>query len=186
MRSHGRRWMCVWAVAATLPIVACKGELGATRYQASSLPDEGILSRIRQGPIVGPTVSKVPASIENPYDGNPAAINEGQILMTNMNCLDCHGYNLQGGMGPNLKDNIWRYGGADADIFNSIYEGRRQGMPAWGGMLSEKQIWEIVAFIRSQGGATGARYSNAAGTAATQFTEGGDEQLHGKRAPSEP
>jgi hypothetical protein len=51
----------------------------------------------------------------------------------------------------------WRSGGSDADVFNSIYEGRAKGMPAWGTVLSHKQIWELVSYIRSLGGMTGRR-----------------------------
>ncbi|MEP7245346.1 MAG: c-type cytochrome, partial [Gammaproteobacteria bacterium] len=69
-----------------------------------------------------------------------------------MNCAGCHGYGAKGNMGPNLTDGYWRYGGVPASIFNSIYQGRPQGMPAWNPALPPQDIWKIVAYIQSLGG----------------------------------
>ena len=43
------------------------------------------------------------------------------------------------GVGPNLGDGRWRYGGADGEIFTSIYFGRPHGMPAFGGALDAEE-----------------------------------------------
>ena len=69
-----------------------------------------------------------------------------------MNCASCHGYDATGGMGPNLTDKQWRYAGTPAAVFNSIAQGRPQGMPSWGRTLPEGQIWSIVAYLQSLGG----------------------------------
>jgi cytochrome c oxidase cbb3-type subunit 3 len=69
-----------------------------------------------------------------------------------MNCAGCHGYTAEGAMGPDLTDTYWRYGGTPAEIYKSIYEGRPQGMPAWGRALPAREIWEVVAYIESLGG----------------------------------
>jgi cytochrome c oxidase cbb3-type subunit 3 len=52
-------------------------------------------------------------------------------------------------MAPSLRDLDWIYGSSDAQIFNSIAEGRAHGMPAWGTKVPQKQIWELVAYIES-------------------------------------
>ena len=57
-------------------------------------------------------------------------------------------------MGPNLSDRYWRYGGTPAAIYQSIAAGRPQGMPAWYQALPPRQIWELVTYIESHGGAT--------------------------------
>ncbi|HEY9450992.1 MAG TPA: c-type cytochrome, partial [Gemmatimonadaceae bacterium] len=54
-----------------------------------------------------------------------------------------------GAMGPSLRDTVWKYGGSDEQIVASIHGGRPMGMPGWGDMLSEGQINDIVAYIRS-------------------------------------
>jgi len=77
---------------------------------------------------------------------------EGKALFVRMNCAGCHGYDAGGGMGPNLKDGYWRYGGAPVSLFKSIYEGRPQGMPAWNPALPPEDIWKLVAYVQSLGG----------------------------------
>jgi len=34
-------------------------------------------------------------------------------------------------------------------VYESIYQGRPDGMPSWGGRISEEQIWALVAYVRS-------------------------------------
>jgi cytochrome c oxidase cbb3-type subunit 3 len=74
---------------------------------------------------------------------------EGRTLFVHFNCVGCHGGRAGGGMGPSLRDVDWLYGDTDAQIFNSIAEGRDQGMPAWGTKLNDDQIWKLVAYIKS-------------------------------------
>ena len=98
-----------------------------------------------------------------------------------MNCTGCHGFEAKSGlMAPQLTDNYWRYGGSDADVFNSIYEGRAKGMPAWGAVLSSNQIWELVAYIRSLGGMTGPRVPTVQNT---NTQEAGGPTKHNIRQP---
>ncbi|PYP40081.1 MAG: hypothetical protein DMD43_09235 [Gemmatimonadetes bacterium] len=74
---------------------------------------------------------------------------EGEKLFSAMNCDGCHGGGAVGWVGPSLIDGRWRYGEADAAVFQSIYYGRPQGMPAFGGMLSSDLIWKLVSYLRS-------------------------------------
>lgn len=85
----------------------------------------------------------------NPYRGNPEAIAEGQKLFIQAGCHACHGSRAGGGIGPNLTDDVWRYGGSDEMVFKTITQGRGQQMPRWGEVLEKEQIWKIIAFIRS-------------------------------------
>ena len=55
-------------------------------------------------------------------------------------------------MGPALMDGKWRYGGRIDQIASSIYEGRPNGMPAWRGKLTDEQIWQLSAYVRSLSG----------------------------------
>lgn len=113
---------------------------------------------VPEGPYAGIAISAIEATTTNPYAGDSSAADEGRQLFVAMNCTGCHGFEAKAGlMAPQLTDNYWRYGGSDADVFNSIYEGRAKGMPAWGTVLSHKQIWDLVSYIRSLGGMTGPR-----------------------------
>jgi len=52
-------------------------------------------------------------------------------------------------MGPSLADGRWRFGGSNGEVFQSIYEGRPDGMPAWGSRISDTDIWRLVTYVRS-------------------------------------
>jgi cytochrome c oxidase cbb3-type subunit 3 len=85
------------------------------------------------------------------YDNNAPAISQGQFLYTQMNCVGCHSHG-GGGMGPALIDDEWRYGGRIDQIAASIAEGRPNGMPSWRAKLTEDQIWQLAAYVRSMSG----------------------------------
>ncbi|AWB66585.1 secretion protein HlyD [Saccharobesus litoralis] len=79
-------------------------------------------------------------------------VGEGQIQKTyEKHCASCHGKNLQGGLGSNLVDDTWKFGGTDQDLINIIKQGKTDaGMPAWKITLSDKEIRAMVVFIREQ------------------------------------
>jgi len=85
------------------------------------------------------------------YDNNAPAISAGQTLYTQMNCGGCHSHG-GGGMGPALIDDEWRYGGRIDQIATTIAEGRPNGMPSWRSKLTEDQIWQLAAYVRSMSG----------------------------------
>ncbi|HUR00097.1 MAG TPA: c-type cytochrome [Gemmatimonadaceae bacterium] len=88
-------------------------------------------------------------TITNPYEGNKDAIKTGGQLYVSYNCIDCHGADGSGAMAPTFQDDRWHFGGAPAAIFESIFQGRPDGMPAWGGRISNEQIWMLTAYVRS-------------------------------------
>lgn len=100
---------------------------------------------------VGPVPGGVSEPVErtNPFANDPVALQDGRRLFDWYNCSGCHGGHGGGGMGPSLRDNVWLYGDRDGQIFDSIAEGRSQGMPAWGTKIPEDQIWQLVAYIKS-------------------------------------
>jgi cytochrome c oxidase cbb3-type subunit 3 len=89
------------------------------------------------------------AALKNPYEGDAKRIDEGSKLFIAYNCMDCHGADGAGAMGPSLQDNRWHFGGTAGEVFQSIYEGRPDGMPSWGGRISDEDIWRLVTYIRT-------------------------------------
>jgi cytochrome c oxidase cbb3-type subunit 3 len=85
-----------------------------------------------------------PPPAGNPYANNAWAISEGAQLYRWFNCAGCHASQGGGGMGPALMDNKWIYGGAPEQIFESIANGRPNGMPAFRNRLTDQQIWQLV------------------------------------------
>lgn len=164
-----RRWFHqLWTLlgaglAAGIGLMACKPQqpAGASVSQVAveRVPQVSYVLRNPEGPAAGLTVSRVASQVQNPYGTHPGAIEEGRFLYIRMNCAYCHAFDGTGGMGPDLTDNQWRYGSSDVDVFQTIYRGRAKGMPAWGNMLTEDQIWKLVSYVRSLGGAAGARFS---------------------------
>jgi len=94
-------------------------------------------------------LSSTPLAVKNPYEGDKKAIATGSQLFIGYNCLDCHGADGSGAMGPSFQDGRWHFGGSPAEVFESIYQGRPDGMPAWGGRISNDQIWMLTAYVRS-------------------------------------
>jgi len=90
-------------------------------------------------------------TVANPYWRSPDALRDGQRLYDWYNCSGCHAGG-GGGMGPPLMDARWIYGSRPANLFDVIVEGRPGGMPAFGGMIPEDEIWKIVAYVTSMGG----------------------------------
>jgi cytochrome c oxidase cbb3-type subunit 3 len=125
---------------------------GTTASPAKASPTLEAIAAVPLGDLAGAAESKLGAAIPNPYGNSPQASQQGHELFVRMNCAGCHGYGATGGMGPNLTDTYWRYGGSPVAIFKSIYEGRPQGMPAWNPALPPQEIWKLVAYIQSLGG----------------------------------
>lgn len=93
---------------------------------------------------------------------NEEGLQMGAKVFT-LRCESCHGNALQGGIGPNLTDKYWLHGGSHDDITKVISEGvAAKGMPAWGQLLSKKEIVAVTLFIESKIG------SNPSGAKAPQ------------------
>jgi cytochrome c oxidase cbb3-type subunit 3 len=96
---------------------------------------------------VAPVVSR-----RNPYQGSTTAVAEGKRLYESFNCGGCHGGAGGGGIGPPFADQEWIYGSDPANIYQSIVQGRPNGMPSFGARLPPEVIWRIVAYVRTLGG----------------------------------
>ncbi len=65
-------------------------------------------------------------------------------------CSACHGAQGQGGIGPNLTDDYWIHGGKMTDILNVVTNGvLDKGMPPWGPVLKQDEIYSVVTFVKS-------------------------------------
>ena len=106
------------------------------------------------------------AARKNPVAFNAASINAGRNLY-NKNCRHCHGLRAKGD-GPlapknpkpaDLTDAKWDHGSSDGEIFAVIWNGApapMSEMKPMKGTLTEKNVWEIVNYIRSLGPKTAA------------------------------
>jgi aldose sugar dehydrogenase len=78
--------------------------------------------------------------------GNPAA-----SLYTER-CAGCHGVDMGGGRAPSLFDDVWARGSEDEAIARNIMNGiPSTEMMAFKEQLTEQQIWQLVAYLKTQG-----------------------------------
>jgi cytochrome c oxidase cbb3-type subunit III len=70
------------------------------------------------------------------------------------NCAQCHGSDGGGARGfPNLANSDWQWGGDPDTVVATITNGRvAQGMMAWGPVLGEQGVDEVVAYIQQISG----------------------------------
>jgi cytochrome c oxidase cbb3-type subunit 3 len=87
----------------------------------------------------------------SPFQQNAYGISEGKRLYEQFNCVGCHSHG-GGGMGPPLMDDRWIYGSQAANIFDTIVEGRPNGMPSFRNKISDQQVWMIVAYVQAMSG----------------------------------
>src|SRR5436305_10861646 len=96
--------------------------------------------------------SESPANnAQGSFENNAYGVAEGQKLYESFNCSGCH-FHGGGGIGPPLMDANWVYGSRPENIFETIAEGRPNGMPAFGRKIATDQIWQLVAYVRSLSG----------------------------------
>jgi mono/diheme cytochrome c family protein len=99
------------------------------------------------------------AKLKNPVAANAESIAAGQKLY-DRHCSECHGDTGKGdGMAgegldekpSNLRDNEWKHGATDGEIFVVIRDGAgpKSDMKAFGKKLNERQIWDVVNFVRT-------------------------------------
>lgn len=80
------------------------------------------------------------------------AMKMGQRAFLN-NCAVCHGADGGGNFGfPNLTDKDWLYGGTPERIEETITKGRKAMMPAWGPVLGEAGVANVVEFVLKNAG----------------------------------
>ena len=148
MRPHDSRalWIGVLVLACLLSWV------GGVHAQDAAHPKRNApipLSRAASVPVDGPTL---------PRDSREAAVFRGGLVFANY-CVTCHGINADGnGRAARLHNprpaNLRGSDKNDAYIGLIVRKGgetlgRSPGMPPWGEELTDEQIGDVVAFVRS-------------------------------------
>ena len=141
----GSRWVAV--IAASVLLAACEREVRPFKELpvASSRSQKPVLSQLYPG-----AAAPQPAE-ESPFQNNAYGMAEGKRLFDAYNCSGCHSHG-GGGMGPPLMDDQWIYGSRPANIFETIVEGRPNGMPTFRDKIPDQQVWQLVAYIQSMSG----------------------------------
>ena len=113
-------------------------------------PAASATTAIRESPLQpGPTTRE--DTLHPEYESNGWAVSEGKRLYNQFNCSGCH-FQGGGGIGPPLMDDQWIYGSEPENIYETIVEGRPNGMPSFKGRLGNDQVWQLVVYVRSMSG----------------------------------
>jgi cytochrome c oxidase cbb3-type subunit III len=139
----------VLAIFAIVAIFAMGCEREARIFRESDVASAPVITATSSDVMPGERSRTL--SMRNPYEANAHAIAEGKRLFTWYNCSGCHA-NGGGGSGPALMDDEWIYGSAPANIFESIVEGRPNGMPSFQGKVPAYQVWQLAAYVQSMTG----------------------------------
>jgi len=99
--------------------------------------------------------TQLSAQDTNPLANDPKASKLGEFQFRS-NCAFCHGLGARGGgRGPDLTRAQKRHGNSDADLFRTINEGDPgtamppNGATQQGVGMTETEIWQVIAYIRS-------------------------------------
>jgi cytochrome c oxidase cbb3-type subunit 3 len=130
-----------------LLVLACEREERSFRAWP---PAAASGTAVRESPIQ-PGVTTPDVAVDNEYEHNAYAVSEGKRLYNQYNCSGCHSQG-GGGMGPPLMDDQWIYGSQPENVFESIVQGRPNGMPAFRGRIGNDQVWQLAAYVRSMSG----------------------------------
>jgi cytochrome c oxidase cbb3-type subunit 3 len=96
------------------------------------------------------------AALRNPVPYTPDAIARGRKHYLRL-CQTCHGFdgraleNIDYEAADLTNPEVWRFGTTDGDLFRNTKEGAGQDMPPFGAKLEEREIWELVCYLRSIG-----------------------------------
>ena len=93
--------------------------------------------------------------IANPFAQDPAAPAAGKALF-DATCAACHGSGAAGSeRAPALNTGVFRHGGSDAEIFQTIRSGIPGTlMPAFSALPSDN-VWRLVSYVKSLSGQNG-------------------------------
>jgi cytochrome c oxidase cbb3-type subunit 3 len=117
--------------------------------QASQYQQERAAVEAKAQAILGPLAAMPVADLVN----NEQAMKTARNLYL-QNCAQCHGSDGGGAKGfPNLANSDWQWGGDADSVVATITNGRiAVGMMAWGPVLGEQGVNEVVAYIQQISG----------------------------------
>jgi mono/diheme cytochrome c family protein len=143
-------------VVATLVVIVCGGFLAINRSWIPMGADNppGYLEKKLANMATDAALAKYAPKQDNPIPLTPATLSEGARIYEN-HCSVCHGgavhkvSPLAKQFSPPVPQMVNRKPhDPDNEFFWITKHGYRlTGMPAWGGILSDDQIWTVVRFI---------------------------------------
>jgi mono/diheme cytochrome c family protein len=99
------------------------------------------------------------AQLTSPVEATPESIAAGRGTYARL-CSRCHGPEGKGdgggagagGQPADFTDAAWDFGSSDGEIFTVIRDGTSADMEGYAERISETDIWNLVAYLRTFGG----------------------------------
>lgn len=90
----------------------------------------------------------------NPLAGDAKAIERGRNIFRGR-CAVCHGVDAKGYRGSDLTTGDWVHGGSDVQLFRTIATGVQGTEMPGNSNLSEDEVWQVIAYLRTLAGPSG-------------------------------
>ncbi|HSI58487.1 MAG TPA: cytochrome c(L), periplasmic [Ideonella sp.] len=143
-----RRALCAVPMALGVVLFSTPGIAQAPRFynQIEGTPLD--FSGLKE--VETPAVKSFKTDGKNPYNKDAGAIKKGESLYSTA-CSGCHGHHAEGKLGPGLADDYWTYpkNNTDAGLFSSVYGGLSGSMGPQRGRLTQDEILQVMAWLRS-------------------------------------
>jgi cytochrome c oxidase cbb3-type subunit III len=139
-----------------MPLPIQQAELGRKRFMPSRLqPRLFLVVSLCTGYLLLAAAATMAADDRNPLAGDPKAAKAGEYEFR-INCALCHGLGAHGGgRGPDLTRAQKKHVHSDAEMFQVISNGipgtvmPANGTNGQGVGMTDEEIWQIIAYIRS-------------------------------------
>ncbi len=95
-------------------------------------------------------------AVTNPFTSSTDVESGGRLYRSH--CAVCHGIEGEGGRGAALTTGMFRHGGTDRDLYDTISEGI-PGTEMPGIFFDGKQLWQLVSYVRSLSEGRGADHA---------------------------
>ena len=106
-----------------------------------------------QNPMTG-APQGAPVPVASPGGGRGGGRGNATAMLFTELCAGCHGAGVGGGRAPSLFDETWTRASDDEGLRTIIHDGiQGTEMMSFAGSLNDQQIWQLVAYIRTQAAA---------------------------------
>ena len=125
---------------------------GLVVFLGTVLTAQAFVPQAPLGPGQNPMTATPPAAPApvSPVPGRGGRGNAIAMLFTER-CAGCHGAGIEGGRAPSLFDDKWTRATDDEGVSKIIHDGiQGTEMMSFATSLTDQQIWQLVAYIRTQ------------------------------------
>jgi cytochrome c-L len=147
---HKSPWVVLAVIVAGVSSFPPRVGAAAQPAFTAAIDDSPLEIKLLPGEVVTDAVKKFYATGEDPYKGDPTALDDGKKIYLEW-CQACHMPDGSGRIGPSFIGETHHYPRftTDKGMFEIIYGGATGAMQAFGNRLTQDQILHVMAYVRS-------------------------------------